>query len=145
MATASSPSVRRRAEPAALAAIAAGGALGTAARYGVSLAVPPAAGQFPWATFLTNVSGCLALGLVLGVLLERFPPGRFARPFLATGFLGAYTTWSTFAVEVDLLAKDGHAGVAAAYAAASLVAGCAAAWAGVRGGRSLPGRRGGGR
>lgn len=125
----------RPAPLAVLGAIAAGGVLGTAARYGVSRLVPVVPGHFPWATFWTNVSGALALGVVLAVVLERFPPNRFARPFLATGFLGAYTTWSTFVVEADVLAKDGHAAVAGAYVAASVVAGCAAAWAGIRVGR----------
>jgi CrcB protein len=65
------------------------------------------------------------------LVLERFPPTRYARPFLATGFLGAYTTYSTFAVETDLLVKDGHAGAAAAYVVASLAAGFAAVWLGI--------------
>lgn len=129
---------RRRSDPAVVAAVAAGGALGTAARYGVGQAVAVAPGTFPWATLWTNVSGSLALGLVLAVVLERFPPTRFVRPFVATGFLGAYTTYSTFAVETDLLVKDGHGAVAAAYVAGSLVAGCAAVWAGTWLARALP-------
>ena len=51
---------------------------------------------------------------------------------MATGFLGAYTTYSTFAVETDLLFKDGHAAIGLAYAAASLVGGCFAVWVGIR-------------
>jgi len=121
-----------------LTAIAAGGALGAPARYGISEAIPAATGTFPWATFVTNVSGSLLLGVVLAVVLERFPPSRYLRPFVATGFLGAFTTYSTFAVETDLLVKDGHAGLALLYAAASLVAGFAAVWAGLLVGRTLP-------
>ena len=113
------------------AAIALGGALGTPARYGVAQLIHVAPGSLPpWATSWTNVSGSLALGLLLALILERFPPTRYQRPFVATGFLGAYTTYSTFAVETDLLVKDGHIGVALAYVAASLLAGFVAVWAG---------------
>ena len=120
-----------------LAAIAAGGALGAPARYGVAQLIHVAPGTFPWATFWTNVSGSLALGLVLGLLLEHFPPTRYLRPFVATGFLGAYTTFSTFAVESDLLVKDGHVAIAIAYAAGSLVAGFAAVYCGLRAARAV--------
>ena len=121
----------RRTEPSVFAAIAVGGALGTAARYGVAQLVDVAPDSFPWATFWTNVSGSLALGLFLTLILERFPPSRYLRPFVATGFIGAYTTYSTFAVETDVLIKDGHAAVALAYASVSLIAGLAAAWIGI--------------
>jgi CrcB protein len=73
-------------------------------------------------------------------LLERYPPGRYLRPFAVTGFLGAYTTYSTFDVETDLLLRDGHAPVALAYTAGSLVAGFLAVWLGLWIGRAaLPG------
>jgi len=134
--------VTNRMEPKVIGAIAIGGALGASARYGVTqlITVPPA--SFPWSTFWTNVSGSFALGVVLAIVLERFPPSRYARAFAATGFLGAYTTYSTFAVETDLLVKDGHAGIAAAYVVASLVTGFAAVFLGMwlARGRWLPGR-----
>lgn len=120
-----------------LAAIALGGALGAPARYGVAQLIRPASDGFPWATFWTNISGSFALGAVLALLLKRYPPSRFVRPFVATGFLGAYTTYSTFAVETVLLAKDGHAAVGLLYAAASLVAGFLAAWAGLSAARAV--------
>jgi CrcB protein len=75
---------------------------------------------------------------VLAVVLERFPPSRYVRPFVATGFLGAYTTYSTFAVETVLLVRDGYVAVALAYAAASLVTGFVAAWVGLLAGRAVP-------
>lgn len=136
---------RRRAQPSVLAAIAGGGALGSLARYGVAQAVHVAPGSYPWATMWTNVSGSFVLGLVLALVLERFPPGRYLRPFVATGFLGAYTTYSTFAVETVLLVHGGHPVVALTYAATSLVGGCLSAWAGVWAARvvPLPGRGGG--
>ena len=120
-----------RTDPKVIGAIAIGGALGASSRYGVSqlITVPP--DGFPWATFWTNISGSFALGFILVLLLERFPPTRYLRPFVATGFLGAYTTYSTFAVETVLLMKNGHTGIALAYAASSLATGFLVAWAGI--------------
>lgn len=129
---------RRRTKPTVLAAIAVGGALGAPARYGVAQWVRTAPDAFPWATFLTNVSGSFALGLILALILERFPPTKYLRPFIATGFLGAYTTYSTFAVETDMLVKDGRFLLALTYAGASLLAGFLAAWAGIWAGRAVP-------
>jgi fluoride exporter len=126
--------------PATIAAIAAGGALGAPARYAIGLAVHVAPGSFPWATFWINLSGSFALGLLVTLIVERWPPTRFVRPFVAVGFLGAYTTWSTFVVEADELLAHGHAAVAAAYVAASLAGGLAAVLAGV----ALARGRGGG-
>ena len=125
--------------PGVLAAVAAGGALGAPARYGIALAVTVTPGTFPWGTFWINVSGSFALGALVAVFLVRFPADRYVRPFLATGFLGAYTTYSTFAVETDLLIRNGHFGPALAYVAASLGAGLAAAWAGLTVGRLAAG------
>jgi CrcB protein len=121
----------RRADPRILVAIALGGMIGATARYTLSTWITSPAGGFPWATFWTNVSGSLLLGFMLVVLIERFPPSRYARAFAGTGVLGAYTTFSTFSVETDLLVKDGHIGTAIAYVVASLVTGIAAAWLGV--------------
>ncbi|HEX2699638.1 MAG TPA: CrcB family protein [Acidimicrobiales bacterium] len=114
-----------------LGVIAAGGALGAPARYAVARLLPPTPGAFPWATFLTNVSGSFALGCFLIVVIDRFPPSRYLRPFFATGFLGAFTTFSTLAVDTDLLIKDGHAAAGVVYALGSVFAGLAAAWGGV--------------
>jgi fluoride exporter len=121
-----------------LAAVAAGGALGALARYLMSVGLPTEPGRFPWATFLTNLSGTLLLGFVLTLVVERFPPTRYVRPFLATGFCGAYTTFSTFAVESDLLVRDGHTSLAVAYLAASTAGGLIAVMAGILAGRLLP-------
>jgi CrcB protein len=120
-----------RASPSVLAAIALGGALGAPARYGVAQLIHVAPGTFPWATFWTNITGSFALGFILALLIERFPPTRYLRPFIATGFLGAYTTYSTFAVETDLLIKGGHAAIGVVYTGASLLAGLIALWLGM--------------
>jgi fluoride exporter len=110
-----------------LAAVAAGGLLGAPARYGLSVLLPPAPGRFPWATFVVNVSGSLGLGALLVLVRERRPDSRYLRPFAATGFLGSYTTFSTFAVEVRSLLADRQVALALAYALGSLLAGVAAA------------------
>jgi CrcB protein len=122
-----------------LAAVAAGGALGAPARYGIALAVTVTPGTFPWGTFWINVSGSFVLGVLLAVLLARHPADRYLRPFLAVGFLGSYTTYSTFAVESDLLIRNGRVGVALAYAVASLGVGLAAVAGGLWLGRRLAG------
>ncbi len=121
-----------------LIAVALGGALGAPARYGVAQAIHVASGTFPWATFVTNVSGSFVLGMFMALILERFPPTRYLRPFVATGFLGAYTTYSTFAVETDLLVKQGHAAIGVVYATVSLLTGFAAVWAGIWVARTVP-------
>jgi CrcB protein len=126
------------APPDILATIAIGGALGAIARYEVAELLPVAPGAFPWATFWTNVSGSFALGFLLILCIELLPRNRYLRPFLATGFLGAYTTFSTFSVEVDLLVKDGHAATGVAYALGSLSTGFAAVWAGMLLARKVP-------
>ena len=123
--------------PRILVAIALGGMIGATARYKLSTWITTSAGEFPWATFWTNVSGSLVLGFLLVVLIERFPPSRYARAFAGTGVLGAYTTFSTFSVETDLLIKDGQVGTAIAYVVASLVAGVAVAWLGIVLGRGV--------
>jgi CrcB protein len=114
--------------------VAAGGALGAPARYGAARLVAAfaagGAGGFPWPTFTVNASGCLVVGLVAALLLAGRRDRTYLRAFLVTGFLGAYTTYSTFAVEADLLARRGHLGVAVAYAVASVAVGLAAVVAG---------------
>jgi CrcB protein len=135
------PRARRwssRVEPDVLAAIAGGGALGAPARHEVAQLIHVAKDTFPWATFWTNIAGSFALGFILILVIEQFPPTRYLRPFFATGFLGAFTTFSTFAVETDLLVKDGHPAIGAAYAVGSLVAGFGAVWAGILLARLVP-------
>lgn len=126
--------------PAVLAVIAIGGMLGATARFKLSEALHTTADRFPWATFWTNVSGSFLLGFLLVVLLERFPPTRYLRPFLATGILGAYTTMSTYTVETALLFKDGHAATAMLYGLGSIVVGVLLAYAGIATARLVPQR-----
>jgi CrcB protein len=104
-----------------LAAIALGGVAGAEARYGISEALPSRDTQFPWATLITNVSGCLLIGVLMGVLLAQARPHRLARPFLSVGLLGGYTTFSTFAVEAERLVRAQRPLEALGYVLASLV------------------------
>jgi CrcB protein len=124
-----------------LAVIAVGGALGGTARYALALAMPTADGAFPWATFWTNVSGCLVLALLMVCLLDLWPPTIYVRPFFGVGFVGAYTTFSTAMIEMDELVAHGHADVAAGYLAASLAASLGAITTGLALGRALVTRR----
>jgi CrcB protein len=117
--------------------VAAGGALGAPARYGIARALPVEPGEFPWATFWTNVAGALLIGLFVTAVLERLTHDRFVRPFVVTGFLGSFTTFSTLAVETATLVKDGDAGLAIGYTVASIVAGLTAAFVGLVLGRAL--------
>jgi CrcB protein len=109
-----------------LAAIFAGGALGALARVGLAELAPPEAGQWPWVTFAANVVGAFALGYFTTRLQERLPLSAYRRPLLGTGLCGAVTTFSTVQVELLLMLDAGRASLAAAYAAASVVAGTAA-------------------
>ncbi|GAA1756559.1 CrcB family protein [Luedemannella helvata] len=113
-----------------LAAISAGGVIGTLARYGISVAWPHRPGGFPWSTFVVNVSGCLLIGVLMAVLTERVVTWRLARPFLGVGVLGGYTTFSTYVVDIGRAASAGSAGTALAYLAATLAGAVAAVWAG---------------
>lgn len=128
-----------------LAAIALGGGLGSIARYGLSRAWPTPAGGFPVATFVTNLAGCALLGLLMVYVLEVWPPSRYRRPFLGVGFIGGFTTFSTYEVELRGLLAEGRFSLADAYALSSLVLGLAAVWTGMVLGRRvarLPVRRG---
>jgi len=121
-----------------LGVIAVGGALGSLARYGLERAVPhddPAA--FAWATFVTNVLGCLLIGLLMWFVLEVWGARRYARPFLGIGFLGGFTTFSTYAVEAQGMARADAWGTAAVYVVASVVLGLLAVRAGFWLGRLL--------
>jgi fluoride exporter len=114
-----------------IAAIMAGGAIGTLARAGLAEALPPRAGQWPWATFIVNLAGAFILGWLLTRLAERSAPSRHWRFFAGTGFCGALTTFSTFQIETFEFARDGHVGLAVGYPVASIAAGMALAVAGV--------------
>ncbi|MGK5680498.1 fluoride efflux transporter FluC [Actinoplanes sp. URMC 104] len=109
-----------------LGVISAGGVLGALARYGLTVAWPHPAGGFGWAVWLVNVSGCFLAGL-LAVWIARFlPDRRHVRPFLVTGFLGGYTTFSTAMTDVVLSPTV----IGLVYLLATLAGALLAVWAG---------------
>ncbi len=118
------------AERRVLAAVAAGGAVGAAARYGVGLLWPAAPGAFPWGTFWINVAGCALIGVLMVLVGEG---GRSAhplvRPFLGVGVLGGFTTFSTYAMDFARLLDAGEAGTALAYAGLTVAGALGAVWA----------------
>jgi CrcB protein len=111
-----------------LAAVAVGGSLGAAARYGMEQAWPHPAGGFPWATLAVNVIGCVAIGVLAAVA----PAHRLAWPFIGTGVLGGFTTYSTYAVDAWTLADAGRPLAATAYVFGTLAAALAAVWLALR-------------
>ena len=111
--------------------IAAGGALGAILRYTVTGAVfKLIPGPFPWGTLVVNISGCLAIGVVWH-LFEGFYITPNMRLFLMVGFLGAYTTFSSFGLETINLLRGGEVGYALFYVLASNIIGIAAVYAGI--------------
>ncbi|NDU75316.1 fluoride efflux transporter CrcB [Actinomadura sp. DSM 109109] len=130
-----------------LAAAAAGGALGALARHGLATAFPHRAGEFPWAVFWANASGCLLIGVLMVLITEVWSAHRLVRPFLGVGVLGGYTTFSTYVVDFQDMAAHGAPLTGAAYLAGTLAAALAAVYAGVRAARLLarPRRRRAGR
>jgi CrcB protein len=109
-----------------------GGFLGATTRYGVTLLVALFwAREFPLATFLINVTGSFVLGLFSTLAAERLQLDPHWRLFVATGFVGAYTTFSTFEYETQRLAESGAAWWGLVNVATSVVAGYAAVQLGV--------------
>jgi CrcB protein len=109
-----------------------GGFLGSVARYQVALLIQQRVrAGYPWGTFVVNVSGCLIMGLATTLLTERLvtnPNWRFLVPI---GFIGAYTTFSTFELELFRANTEGAWLIGAAYLIGSVVAGYVALWLGV--------------
>jgi CrcB protein len=110
-----------------------GGFLGSVARYLLGGWISNRyRGAFPIATFLINVSGSFILGLFLTLTTERVFVDPRWRLFVSVGFIGAYTTFSTFEYETERLASAGGLAVAAANVALSVAAGFLAVWIGSR-------------
>ncbi|WP_221360976.1 fluoride efflux transporter CrcB [Streptomyces beigongshangae] len=109
-----------------VAVVAVGGAAGASARYGAALLWPARAGGFPWTTFWVNVAGCFAIGVLMVLVTEVWTVHRLVRPLLGTGVLGGFTTFSTYAVDIQRLTQDGLPRTALAYLAATLLAALAA-------------------
>ena len=118
--------------------IAAAGAIGALARYGLDGAVSRrTSGAFPWGTFVVNITGSFVLGVLFTVLTERWLVAPWVRSTLTIGLVGAYTTFSTFSLESYRLLEDRAYGIAAANLFGSLAAGLVAVYAGVVVGRVI--------
>jgi CrcB protein len=113
------PDVDRR----ELAAIFAGGAGGALARAGIAELFPASPDCWPWAVFAINISGAFLLGYFVTQLQERLPLSTYRRPFIGTGFCGAYTTFSTVQLELLNMVRAHDYGLAAGYAGASVALG----------------------
>jgi CrcB protein len=114
-----------------LGSIAVGGALGALGRYGLAVAWPHTIGQFPWATFVTNVSGCFLIGVLMVLITEVWSAHRLIRPFLGVGVLGGYTTFSTYSGDIQQLVTAGAARVGLLYLTGTVVAALAAVYLGI--------------
>ena len=111
-----------------IALVALGGALGAVARFLVGNAFTRFA-SWPVGTFVINVTGCFAIGFFLTFMAQRFPSGHEGwRFFFPVGFVGAYTTFSTYEYETLRLVQQGAWGRALSYVLASTIAGYAAVW-----------------
>ncbi|MFP5070030.1 fluoride efflux transporter FluC [Pseudonocardia nantongensis] len=111
--------------------MAAGGVLGAEARYGLGLLGPAA----PWTTLVVNVTGCLLMGVLMVLVVERFRVHPLVRPALGVGVLGGYTTFSTYAV--DVVASPLGVPAALALMVATPLVAVAATAAGAAGTRAL--------
>jgi len=114
--------------------VAVGGGVGAVARYHVGrlfTQLPGPNPAFPWGTLTVNLTGSLFMGLVAGWLAPQGSGGEQWRLLLGVGLLGGYTTFSAFSLELMVLVERGTPGLAALYAAASVIPGLAALWLGL--------------
>lgn len=99
-----------------------GGGLGASLRHAVNVGCARACGtNFPYGTFLINITGSLVMGLIAGYLAFKGEASQPWRLFVMTGILGGYTTFSAFSLDAVLLYERGEPGLAALYVAASVV------------------------
>jgi CrcB protein len=116
--------------------IALGGALGALARYGLDEWIGRRAGAFPWGILVVNVTGAFLIGFFTEALEPRFETG-WVRPLVVTGFLGAYTTFSTLSLDTYRLLDRGELDQALVNVVGTVVLGLLAVWAGLRVGQAL--------
>ena len=124
----------RRGQARILAVIAAGGAAGALARYGLSAAFPAVAGGADWATLGINAAGCAVIGVLMAILSGIRSAHPLIRPFAVTGVLGGFTTFSTAIVDVQRSLDAGAPGTALAYLFGTLALALAASAAGLSAG-----------
>jgi CrcB protein len=117
-----------RVEATVLVAVSAGGAAGSAARYLIGQHWPTPAGRFPLSTLTINVLGCGLIGILMVLITERWTGRRLLRPFLGTGVLGGFTTFSTYTVDIQRLVAGGRSGTAFFYLALTVIGALLAVW-----------------
>lgn len=111
--------------------IALGGALGSIARYWIGSAVGSRMGiKFPYGTMIVNISACVAIGFVITFFGRRAGLNPAWHYFIPIGFIGAYSTFSTYEWETLSTLRSGAFFLAGLYAVGSLILGLAAVWAG---------------
>jgi len=121
-----------------LAAIAVGGALGATLRYAIGTWIQalrvaesrPGEATFPWVSVVVNLSGCLLIGLLAGLFHQRLMDHPDLGAFVFVGVLGAYTTFSTFALETLLLFEKGSVALALTNGLGSPILGVVGVWLG---------------
>ncbi|HEX2909741.1 MAG TPA: fluoride efflux transporter CrcB [Chloroflexia bacterium] len=109
----------------------AGGALGAISRYLLSNIIKTPASGFPAGTFFINLTGSFVLALFLTLIIERYTVSSEWRLFFASGFVGAYTTFSTFSLETFTLFRENRLTIGLLYSAGSLIGGLACAFSGL--------------
>ncbi len=112
--------------------VAAGGALGSVARYGLSALIRSHTPTFPIGTLACNLLGCLLIGILAGLLGVSGTEHDRARLFLFTGILGGFTTFSSFGLETIGLLREGRVGTAILYVGLSNALGLLLVWLGWR-------------
>lgn len=116
-----------------------GGALGSIARFWIDGFIGQRLGtKFPYGTFFINCSGSLLIGFILAILTERTHLSANWRYLIPIGFIGAYTTFSTFEYETMRSIQDGQITTATLYVIASVAVGFICVWIGAVAGRALP-------
>jgi len=120
---------RVRGDGTLLAAISAGGAIGAASRYLIQTTWPTSDGAFPTGTLAINILGCALIGVLMVLTTQVWSSQRLLRPFLGTGVLGGFTTFSTYTVDIQQLVAGAHAATALVYLAITPIAALLAAWA----------------
>ncbi|MET8878451.1 fluoride efflux transporter CrcB [Nocardia sp. NPDC004604] len=108
--------------PVVLVVISLGGGLGALLRYAIGVWWPGQPHQVPWSTFTINVVGCFAIGILMVLITGVWVAHRLLRPFLGIGFLGGFTTFSTYSVEVRRLLQSGATVEALGYLGGTMVA-----------------------
>lgn len=131
----------RRDEATVLVLVAAGGALGAGARYLIGAFWPVDTVGFPASTLAVNVLGCALIGVLMVLITEVWSTRRHLRPFLGTGLLGGFTTFSTYTIGIQQLLDGSHADIALLYLVATPLSALLAVWATATTTRRLVGRR----